>query len=157
MGETKMRLENSTSRRRSGSNKWAISKGDIVKGEENLGWRSSFLIEFTSKKVHSRIMPDPRSKPNAPQKEEDAWGTTTREAYEDRPVYQRRKTTAKRKGSPLLRAIGGLAIVGGIAWGTYVVTSTEGVGGLLRPGWPARPILVCAAGLLVLLLEKLFR
>jgi len=100
-------------------------------------------------------MPEQRPKKNAPA--EDEWGTTMREGYEDRPAYQPRKLQPERKGSPLLRAIGGLAIVGGLAWGTYVVTSIQGVSGLLRPGWPARPILLCAAGLLVLLLEKLFR
>ncbi|HEY6249014.1 MAG TPA: hypothetical protein VI685_03580 [Candidatus Angelobacter sp.] len=101
-------------------------------------------------------MPE-RPKPNLPPKAEDEWGTTIREGYEDRPVYQPKKAAPKRKGSPLLRAIGGLAIVGGIAWGTYVVTSTQGVAGLLRPGWPARPIVLVAAGLLTLLLEKLLR
>ena len=95
-------------------------------------------------------------KPNAPQ-EQDEWGTSIREGYEDRPVYRPRKAEPKRKGSSLLRAIGGLAIVAGLAWGTYVVTSTEGVGGLLRPGWPARPVILCGAGALILLLEKLIR
>lgn len=88
---------------------------------------------------------------------EDQWGTTTRIGYEDRPVYQPRKPAPKRKGSPLLRAIGGLGIVGGIFWGVYVVTSTEGIHGLFHTGWPARPILLCAAGLLALLLEKMIR
>lgn len=100
-------------------------------------------------------MPEQRPKPNAPQ--EDEWGTTQREGYEDRPVYQPRKAAPQRKGSPLLKAIGGLAIVAGLAWGTYVVTSTEGVAGLLRPGWPARPVILCGAGALILLLEKLIR
>jgi hypothetical protein len=88
---------------------------------------------------------------------QDEWGTTKREAYEDRPVYQPRKVVPKRKGSPLLRAIGGLAIVGGIFWGVYVVTSTEGINGLFHTGWPARPVILCGAGLLILLLEKFLR
>ena len=104
------------------------------------------------------LMPEQRPRPKEPI--QDEWGTTTRIGYEDRPAYHApRKTPPKRKGSPLLRAIGGLLVVGGIAWGTYIVTSTEGIGGLLRPGsgWPARPVIVCAAGLLILLLEKLIR
>ncbi|HEY6349647.1 MAG TPA: hypothetical protein VI636_09580 [Candidatus Angelobacter sp.] len=101
-------------------------------------------------------MPEQRPKPKDPHNQ-DEWGTTTREAYEDRPAYQPRRRPPAKRGSPLLRAIGGLAIVGGIAWGAYVVTSVQGIGGLFHPGWPARPILVCAVGLLVLLLEKLFR
>lgn len=100
-------------------------------------------------------MPEQRPKPNEPA--QDEWGTSVREGYEDRPVYQPRKAVAKRKGNSLLRAIGGLAIVVGLAWGTYVVTSTEGVAGLLKPGWPARPIILCIGGVLILLLEKLIR
>jgi len=90
---------------------------------------------------------------------EDAWGTSsTRVGYEDKPAFHEpRKAPPKRRGSPFLRAIGGLLIVGGIAWATYVITSTEGVAGLLRPGWPTRPIIVGAAGLMILLLEKLIR
>ena len=57
----------------------------------------------------------------------------------------------------MLRTIGGLLVVGGIFWATYVGTSTGGWSDLLKPGLPARPILVLAAGLLVLLLEKLIR
>ena len=102
------------------------------------------------------LMPDQRSKPDPPP-QQDEWGTAVREGYEDRPVYQPRKAAPKRKGSPLLKAIGGLAIVAGLAWGAYVVTSTEGVAGLLRPGWPARPVILCGAGALILLLEKLIR
>lgn len=104
-------------------------------------------------------MPMPEQRPKPKEIQQDEWGTSSREGYQDRPGYHapRKAPPPKRKGSPLLRAIGGLAIVGGIVWGTYVVTSTQGVGGLLRPGWPARPIVLCAAGLLVLLLEKLFR
>ena len=101
-------------------------------------------------------MPEQRSKPNASQ-QQDEWGTSVREGYEDRPVYQARKAASRRKGSPLLRALGGLAIVAGLAWGTYVITSTEGVAGLLRPGWPARPVILCCGGVLILLLEKLLR
>jgi len=102
-------------------------------------------------------MPELRPKPK--ETSQDEWGTTSRQGYEDRTAFHapRKPPPPKRRGSPLLRAIGGLAIVGGIVWGTYVVTSTQGLGGLLRPGWPARPILLCAAGLLVLLLEKLIR
>lgn len=100
--------------------------------------------------------PTPR-KPPPPQSSEDEWGTTTRIGYEDRPAYQPRKVVHKRKGSRLLRTFGSLLVVCGIAWATYVTTSTDGIGGLLKPGVPSRPVLVLAAGLLILLLEKLIR
>lgn len=100
--------------------------------------------------------PTPR-KPPPPQSSEDEWGTTTRIGYEDRPAYQPRKAVAKRKGSRFLRSLGSLLVVVGIAWATYVATSTEGIGALLKPGVPSRPILVLAAGLLILVLEKLIR
>ena len=57
----------------------------------------------------------------------------------------------------MLRIIGGLLVIAGIFWATYVATSTTGWRDLLKPGFPSRPVLVLAAGLLVLLLEKLIR
>ena len=100
-------------------------------------------------------MPQPPAKPQPPQ---DEWGTAGRQGYEDRPVYQPRREPPKRKGSRVLRTIGGLLVVGGILWATYVGTSSpDGWRDLLKPGLPARPVLVLAVGLLVLLLEKLIR
>jgi hypothetical protein len=88
---------------------------------------------------------------------EDEWGTT-RIGYEDRPVFQPpRKSAPKRQGSPLLRSLGGLLVVGGIFWGTYVITSVDGPAALLKPGLPSRPVLMCASGVLILLLQKLIR
>lgn len=95
--------------------------------------------------------------PPKPKPVEDDWGTTMREGYEDRPAYQPRQKPPKKKGSRLLRTIGGLLVVAGIFWATYVGTSTGGWRGLMKPGLPARPVLVLAIGLLVLLLEKLIR
>lgn len=103
-------------------------------------------------------MPEPQ-RPKPKEDPQDEWGTSSlRVGYEDRPAFHEpRKAAPKRKGVPFLRALGGLMIVAGIAWATYVITSTEGAAGLLRPGWPTRPIVLGAAGLLILLLEKLFR
>jgi hypothetical protein len=111
------------------------------------------FIEFQWEMSQSISMPEQLPKPNVI---EDEWGTS-RIGYEDRPVYQPRKTAPKRKGSPFLRSIGGLLVVGGIFWGTYLITSVGGPGALLKPGLPSRPVLACAAGLLILLLEKLIR
>lgn len=101
-------------------------------------------------------MPEKEPTPRKPV--QDEWGTTTREGYEDRPVYQPpRKAVPQRKGNRFLRTVGGLLVVGGMAWSTYVATSPGGLTTLLTPGLPSRPILVLAAGLLVLVLEKLIR
>ena len=102
------------------------------------------------------LMAEQRPKSKDPHNQ-DEWGTTTREGYEDRPVYQPRKAAPQRKGNRFLRTVGGLLVVGGMAWSTYVATSPGGLSTLLTPGLPSRPVLVLAAGLLVLLLEKLVR
>ena len=87
---------------------------------------------------------------------EDEWGTS-RIGYEDRPVYQPRKAAPKRHGNTFLRSLGGVLVVGGIFWGTYLLTSIDGPPALLKPGVPSRPVLAVAIGLLILLVEKLFR
>lgn len=108
-------------------------------------------------------MAEQRPKPGTPPQEQprtpfqDEWGTTTRVGYEDRPVYQPRKGASQRTGSRFLRTIGSLLVVAGIGWITYVATSPEGINSLLKGGLQMRPILVLAAGLLILVLEKLVR
>jgi hypothetical protein len=87
---------------------------------------------------------------------EDEWGTS-RVGYEDRPAYQPRKSAPRRKGNAFLRSLGGLLVVGGIFWGTYLLTSVNGPPAVLKPGVPSRPVLACAVGLLILILEKLIR
>jgi hypothetical protein len=51
---------------------------------------------------------------------QDNWGTGAREGYEDLGPVRPRKAAQKAQGSPLLRGVGGLAIVGGIFWGVYL-------------------------------------
>ncbi|MGC2744357.1 MAG: hypothetical protein WA672_14300 [Candidatus Angelobacter sp.] len=53
---------------------------------------------------------------------QDEWGTGAREGYEDRGTFRPPRGPQKEPGSPLLRVLGGIAIVGGICWGTYLVT-----------------------------------
>lgn len=89
---------------------------------------------------------------------EDEWGSTTRVGYEDRGVFRPRKVTVRqRKGSRFLRVIGGLLVVGGLAWITYISTAPNGFRTLLKPDLQLRPIVMLGAGLLVLLLEKLLK
>ncbi|HLJ89479.1 MAG TPA: hypothetical protein VKZ53_21900 [Candidatus Angelobacter sp.] len=87
----------------------------------------------------------------------DEWGTASREGYEDRTAYRPLKGGTKRAGSPLLRSLGGLTVVGGIFWATYLLTSTGGSADVLKPGLPASPVLIVGIGVLTLLLERLFR
>jgi hypothetical protein len=104
-------------------------------------------------------MAEQQPKPGKPSDEPppDEWGTTTRVGYEDRPFYQPRKAAPARKGSRPLRMVGALLVVAGIAWVTYVATSPEGINAVLKPGLALRPVIVLAAGLLILILEKLVR
>lgn len=89
---------------------------------------------------------------------EDEWGTTTREGYEDRGAFRPRKAAGpQRKGSRFLRVAGGLLVVGGLAWITFISTSPDGFRSILKPDLRMRPIVMLGAGLLVLLLEKLLK
>lgn len=59
----------------------------------------------------------------------DNWETENREGYEDRgPVRPVR--TQQHEGGSMLKTLGGLAIVGGILWVTYLVTQTGSIGSL---------------------------
>ena len=85
---------------------------------------------------------------------QDEWGTTTREAYEDRPTYQPRRKTPQRQGSGLIKSIGGLMIVGAIFWGTYLVTNGADPSAL----WQATgPVPLCGLGVVVSILGKYLR
>ena len=59
----------------------------------------------------------------AQQKYKDDWGTGAREGYEDRGSFRPPRARAKEPGSPILRVLGAIAIVGGICWGVYLVTA----------------------------------
>jgi hypothetical protein len=85
---------------------------------------------------------------------QDQWGTGTREGYEDRPQYQPR-TAPKKKGSGLLRALGGLMIVGGLFWGAYLFTVKGATVESLEQN--RAPAYVCGAGVVISLLGKYIR
>ncbi|HEV2991420.1 MAG TPA: hypothetical protein VG759_23495 [Candidatus Angelobacter sp.] len=85
---------------------------------------------------------------------QDEWGTTSREAYEDRPIYQSRGAKPKRQGSGFIKTIGGLMIIGGIFWGTYMVTTGVEPTTL----WQAQgPVPLCGLGVIVSILGKYLR
>jgi hypothetical protein len=54
----------------------------------------------------------------------DEWGTGAREGYEDRGAFRQVRPPQKDPGSPLLRVMGAIAIVGGICWGVYLFTAS---------------------------------
>jgi hypothetical protein len=57
---------------------------------------------------------------------DDDWGGGAREGYEDRGAFRQPRPRGKEPGSPLLRVMGGIAIVGGICWGVYLFTAAGG-------------------------------
>jgi hypothetical protein len=81
----------------------------------------------------------------------DEWGDT-RIGYEDRPTYQVRKKSQGREPNKFVGSIGSLLIVGGVCWGTYLLTSGKlDPSGLMNfPG----PLHVVVAGVIVSLISK---
>ena len=81
----------------------------------------------------------------------DEWGTSSRQGYEDRPVYQVRKKAPPRKGSSTIKSFGGLLIVAGICWGTYLITGGGDPAALWKTGGPVQ---ICGLGVVVSILGK---
>jgi hypothetical protein len=84
----------------------------------------------------------------------DNWGTGAREGYEDRGPARPRREAQKERGSPILRGLGGIAIFGGIIWGTYLVFWGGGVIALQQN---YGPIAVVALGAVCSVLGKYLR
>jgi preprotein translocase subunit Sss1 len=83
---------------------------------------------------------------------QDEWGTGAREGYEDRGAFRPPRAPQKEPGSPILRILGGIAIVGGICWGTYLVTVNGDVATALQQN--RGPIAIVGLGLVASLLGK---
>ena len=86
---------------------------------------------------------------------EDEWGTGAREGYEDRGTFRPPRAPQKQPGSPLLRIMGAIAIVGGICWGTYLVTATGGSVAALQENHG--PIAIIGLGVVASVLGKYLR
>jgi len=91
----------------------------------------------------------------ASQKHKDDWGTGAREGYEDRGTFRPQRPAVKQPGSPLLKALGGIAMVGGICWGVFVVTSTGNSMAVLQQNHG--PIAIIALGVIASVLGKYVR
>ena len=82
---------------------------------------------------------------------QDDWDTGSHQAYEEKPLIQPRVKTRNPAGNGFLRSLGSLLIVGGIFWGTYILSSGGDVSALTRvPG----PVAVCAAGVVISIISK---
>jgi len=90
-----------------------------------------------------------------PPRGKDNWGTRSREGYEDRGAFRPPRTPQKERGSPLLRTMGGLSIVGGICWGAYLVTSGGDVATVLRENHG--PIAIIGLGVVASVVGKYIR
>jgi UDP-N-acetylmuramyl pentapeptide phosphotransferase/UDP-N-acetylglucosamine-1-phosphate transferase len=85
----------------------------------------------------------------------DDWGTGAREGYEDRGSFRPPRARAKEPGNPILRTLGGIAIVAGICWGVYLVTSSADHVAALQQNHG--PIAIVALGAVALVLGKYLR
>jgi hypothetical protein len=84
----------------------------------------------------------------------DNWGTGAREGYEDLGPVRPRREAHRERGIPLLRRLGGIAIVAGILWGTYVFFYH---GGLMALQQNHGPIAAVAIGAVCSLAGKYLR
>ena len=91
----------------------------------------------------------------AQQKYRDDWGTGAREGYEDRGAFRPPRARAKEPGSPILRTLGAIAIVGGICWGVYLVTSAGDSVAALQQNHG--PIAIIGLGVVASILGKYLR
>ena len=86
---------------------------------------------------------------------QDEWGTGAREGYEDRGSFRPPRAPQKQPGSPLLRILGAIAIVGGICWGTYLVTVNGNIATALQQN--NGPIAIVGLGVVASVLGKYLR
>jgi hypothetical protein len=86
---------------------------------------------------------------------QDEWGTGAREGYEDRGKFRPPRPRQAEPGSPLLRWLGAVAIVGGICWGVYLVTSNGNSMDALRENHG--PIAILGLGVISSVMGKYLR
>lgn len=86
---------------------------------------------------------------------QDEWGTGAREGYEDRGTFRPPRQRTKERGMPILRTIGGIAIVGGICWGVFLVTADGFAVTALQQNHG--PIAIIALGVIASVLGKYLR
>ena len=98
----------------------------------------------------------PETQPRKPKVYEDDWGTGAREGYEDRGVYQAvRRERRPEPGSPILRTLGGVCIIGGLCWAAYLYTQSTDFASALQANHG--PIAILGLGVVASLLGKFIR
>ena len=85
---------------------------------------------------------------------QDNWGTGSREGYEDRGPERPLREAQAERGSPILRGLGGISIVGGIFWAAYLFFYG---GGIIALEQNYGPIAVVALGLVCSVMGKYLR
>jgi hypothetical protein len=97
----------------------------------------------------------PETQPRKAKVHQDDWGTGAREGYEDRGVYRVQRNSRPAPGSPLLRALGGICIVGGLCWAAYFYTQNSNFMSALQANHG--PVAILGLGVVASLLGKYIR
>lgn len=97
----------------------------------------------------------PETQPRKPKVYQDEWGTGAREGYEDRGVHRELRESRPSPGSPLLRTLGGICIVGGLCWAAYLYTQSTDFSAALQANHG--PIAILGLGVIASLLGKYIR
>jgi hypothetical protein len=85
----------------------------------------------------------------------DEWGTTAREGYEDRGAFRPPRAPQKPRGSPLLRTVGAICIVGGLCWAAYLYTQDRDIAAALQQNHG--PLAIMGLGVICSLVGKYLR
>jgi hypothetical protein len=111
-------------------------------------------LNFSGKLIKLERMAE--TQPTKPKNYQDDWGTGAREGYEDRGVYhQVRRESRPAPGSPLLRTLGSICIVGGLCWAAYLYTQSSDFISALQANHG--PVAILGLGVVASLLGKFIR
>jgi hypothetical protein len=111
-------------------------------------------LYFSGKLIKLERMP--QTEPTKAKNYQDDWGTGAREGYEDRGVaYGVKRERRPEPGSPLLRTLGGICIVGGLCWAAYLYTQSTDFSAALQANHG--PVAILGLGVVASLLGKFIR
>jgi hypothetical protein len=98
----------------------------------------------------------PEMQPEKAKIHQDDWETGAREGYDDRGgSYRAQRKSRPEPGSPLLRALGGVCIVGGLCWAAYLYTQNSNFISALQANHG--PVAILGLGVVASLLGKYIR
>jgi len=93
--------------------------------------------------------------PAKQQQYKDEWGTGSRQGYEDRGSFRAPRAPRRDPGSPILKYLGSLCIVGGMFWGAWLGTQGGEIGVVLQQNHG--PVALVGLGLVAALVGKFVR